>query len=295
MSSFFRIRFFWVWVLLGSSLGYAGPPFRLLTLNINQFPYGLGLKNHQERAEKLAQIIREKQDQYDVIAFQEVWSNRTRDEIYRQIQTFYPHRSEDRSWGYLVLGFHSGLAIYSKYPIRRKMLITYRDYRGFENLAKKGLMGVEIEKNGKPVYVFTTHLQAGPGNAFFQWLDQGKPRTDQISLLQLQEAETEINRFVREKDAPIFLAGDFNITALSEEYHRALQELPAWRDTFDPNRSHYQGTSWNDFPENQRIDFILTRNLPPSEGTAYSVIVDDFGPSVTDHPGVLGFFEYEKL
>ncbi len=261
---------------------------KLLTLNVWQFPYGIVSRDNNERADKLAELVRIHQSEFDVIAVQEMWSNWTRERMYRQISDLYPYSYEDNEWGYLGLGFHSGLAIYSKYPVNRRLLHTYTVYRGYEDFAKKGVLGVELDVNGKAVYVFTTHLQAGAGGEFLQWLDKGKPNTTDITALQLREARRKIDKFVQDKQAPIFFLGDFNMTAGDEEYQSGLRALVSAKDTFDPSMSSYFGTSWNNFPDKKRIDFILSLDQDVS---GYSFITDIFGPSVTDHLGVMGVFQ----
>jgi endonuclease/exonuclease/phosphatase family metal-dependent hydrolase len=263
------------------------PEIKLLSLNTWQFPYGLVSSNNYQRASKMAEVIREKNEEYDVIALQEMWSNQTRRYFYEKIKDLYPYRSEDNQWGYLVLGFHSGLAIYSKYPITRHVQHTFKNFRGIESFAKKGILGVELEVKQEPVFVFTTHLQAGPGGRFFQWWDQNKPPTHEISILELQEARAAMNQFIQNRCGLTLLIGDFNIDAGNEEYRNALAALDPVYDTFDESRSKYRGTSWNNPSLDNRIDYIMSLDHHPD---GYSVITDSFGADVTDHLGVVGNF-----
>lgn len=267
---------------------------RLLTLNTWQFPYGIVSRDNFERADNLVTIIRRKQEEFDVIAFQELWSNETRSRIYGQISDLYPYQYEDDDWGYLVLGFHSGLALYSKYPIKRHMLHTYNNYRGIENLAKKGILGIELDIKGQSVYVFTTHLQAPEDSNIFSWWDKTKPNAGEIVVLQLNEARQHIDEFITDKTAPAFLMGDLNMPAEAPIYHKGLDALGAAYDTFDSLKSKEAGTFWINPTTKERIDYIFTLNHPLP---GFSVIVDYFGPSesnhfsVSDHFGVMGIFD----
>jgi endonuclease/exonuclease/phosphatase family metal-dependent hydrolase len=243
-------------VLLAS---YSAPaetiPLKLLTLNVYQFAYGIESTRNEPRAEELVRRIRENQKDFDVIAFQEMWSNVTRAGVYQQIQALYPYRYEDDQWGALLgLGFTSGLAIYSKYPIVKHMIYTYKNYRGDEDFAKKGLLGVELNIKGKPVYVFTTHLQAGEGNSLVRFFDRNKPSTIEMSALQFLEAKEQMESFILERDAPVFWIGDFNIIAGSQAYQNDLALLDGAVDTFDAAKSNYTGTNRS---MTDRIDYIF--------------------------------------
>lgn len=262
----------------------------LLTLNVQQFAYGIKYNDDWERALRLTDLVRAKHEEFDVLAFQELWSNVTRKFIYKKIKDLYPYRFQDNQYGVGALGFHSGLAIYSKYPIVRMGQMTYRNARSHENFAKKGVLGVELNVQGKTAYVFNTHLQAGPGGSFFRWWDRGKPTTAEISVLQLKEARAFITQFVVQPTAPIFFIGDLNISARNEsEYNSGLAALLDARDTFDPTRSKIIGTSWDSFPSDHRIDYILHLG---AQAEGYSFVTDYFGANVTDHLGVTGEFYF---
>ncbi len=267
-------------------------PLKLLTLNLWQFPYGIESKNNNKRAHLLTDKINLKSDQFDVLTFQELWSNKTRKGIYDRIKNKYPFKAEDQSLGAYGVAFHSGLAIYSKFPILRKVQHVFKHYRGHENFAKKGVLGVELDVNGESVYVFTTHLQAGSGGPVFEkYIDRGKPSTTEMSALQLKEAKEVIQKFIRNKDAPVLLAGDFNITAGNEEYDDALKALENARDTFNPSKSKYKATSWNDPCGKNRIDYIMALS---EKVKGISEVVDYFGPDVTDHLGAMGSFDISR-
>ena len=120
-------------------------------------------------------------------------------------------------------------------------------------------MGVELDVNGKIVYVFTTHLQGGDGGPFFQLIDRGKPSPFEISAIQLREARRVIEDFAVKKTAPIFLVGDFNITAdeKNEEYRNGMMALVDAKDTFNPNKSRRLGSVW-DAPDTNRVDYMMS-------------------------------------
>jgi endonuclease/exonuclease/phosphatase family metal-dependent hydrolase len=130
------------------------------------------------RARSMGKALLDKRGEnpFDVIVLQEAWDKKGRDAFFEEISGVYPYKMEDEYQSYLsyagldvVLG--SGLAIYSRYPFEQvvgrdgqknnHILETFVDYRGDECFAHKGFLLVKIRKNGVPVYVVATHLQAG--------------------------------------------------------------------------------------------------------------------------------------
>lgn len=130
------------------------------------------------RARSMGKALVEKrgEDPFDVIVLQEAWDKQGRQIFFEEIQNIYPYRMEDEYQSYLAYAgldviMGSGLAIYSRYPFEQvigrdgkknnHILETFVDYRGDECFAHKGFLLVKIRKNGVPVYVVATHLQAG--------------------------------------------------------------------------------------------------------------------------------------
>src|SRR3954454_16322449 len=89
----FIVASFWV-----SGLAEA-QELKLLSLNVWQFPEGIESTRNIERATKLTDIIREKEQDFDVIAFQELWSNETREYIRNRIKKYYRYKFEDNQPG----------------------------------------------------------------------------------------------------------------------------------------------------------------------------------------------------
>ena len=265
--------------------------FKLLSLNIQQFTPGIGSTNNCERAKRLVKIINERTDEYDVIAFQELWSNRTRRAIQKEIQKNYPYHFKDQHYGAYLLGYHSGLSIYSKFPIKRKIQHTFTAYRGPEDFSKKGVMGVELDVNGKPVYLFTTHLQAGDGGCFFRCIDPTRPTTDEIASLQVRAIRKTMDHFIdtgTARNVPIFLIGDFNIRADDPvAFSDLLAALQDGQDTFNAKASSYQGSVWGK-ETSERIDYIFNLGM---QVKGDSTVIGTFGEDVTDHLAVKGVFD----
>lgn len=131
-----------------------------------------------ERAKAMGQALVKKRvtDPFDVIVLQEAWDKHSRDAFYKEIKNIYPYKMEDQYQSYLAYAgldviMGSGLAIYSRHPFQTvigrdkkksdHILEVFTDYRGDECFAHKGFLLVKVLKNGIPVYVVATHLQAG--------------------------------------------------------------------------------------------------------------------------------------
>lgn len=261
---------------------------KLLSLNVKQFPYGIS-KDNKNRANRLIKVIKENYDQFDVIALQELWYSDMRNYISKSLEQIYPYQLKDTDSGAWRVGVNSGLIILSKFEIKRNTHFSYTHYRGDENLAKKGVTGVEIDVNGKTIYLFTTHLQADIDGTYLGWLDTCGHTASQIREIQFKEINEVVHSFATDPIAPTFLVGDLNTVAYSDDYKNAIGILSNSVDTFDPSHSKYSGSSWNDFPSTTRIDYIITLR---SHVDGYSEIIDKFGPNITDHLGVTGTFNF---
>lgn len=128
------------------------------------------------RAKTIGQKINNHANDFDVILLQEAWDKTSRNILYNQIKNAFPYKFEDDyqsalAYGGLDVILGSGLAVYSKYQLQPligrdgktsdHILEVFVDYRGDECFANKGFIIVKIIKQGLPIYLATTHLQAG--------------------------------------------------------------------------------------------------------------------------------------
>lgn len=253
----------------------------VMTLNAAQFPWPLGLPHRSERLDKLInQIIKLNPD---VIALQEMWNSTARETLRTSLLVLYPYSFSDETPGKFLIGMNSGLMILSHYPIRRTILHHFTVYRGDEHLAKKGVIGVEIQAEDNRFAVFTTHLQAGPGICVWSYIDRNALPTNIISTLQANEIKQTMDEF--NSPYPTLLVGDFNVDANVKdvEYQQVMHNLGNPRDTYE---GPAEGTSWNNgVQSNSRVDWILARNI-----IGHSSIRTDIGPDISDHLTVIGTF-----
>jgi exonuclease III len=277
---------------------------RLLTLNTEQMPFPFGKEFRTERAQLLSDIILSNKD-FDIICLQEVFWEPSRQIFINNLRYKYPYYYVDDSFGKYFIGLNSGLAIFSKYPIVDHISHTYKDYRGVETLAKKGIIGVKLDLSGNNkfkskrslikskrsfVNVFTTHLQSGIGKEpyIFTLIDKYSPlKGSNMSSIELKESQLkELKKIVQKfcKDGEhIIVAGDLNIDASrSKDYGILSQIMRSLRlkDTFvftnDSMKSSVLGG------KEKRIDYVW------SDMVGKSIITETYGNSkTTDHRNVI--------
>lgn len=278
---------------------FANQKLTVMTLNTGLLPWPLGMKQRKKRAKKIAKTILNLTYDPDIIALQEVFGESYQRKITKKIKNKYPYILQDFQSGRHIFGVDSGLVLASKFPIEKRILKEYKHSLGDGNLARKGVMGIKIQHPVLgPVYVFTTHMQAGINkflSYLFDFYKKYKNDSDLASRLQLKEARKWITSFVDDKDrfhATILYMGDFNIKNKDkgddkEEYQQTLQILKA-QDTYRQQESAARSTVWRT-EEELRIDYIF--NLSSHENLkGSSFIINDFNKKMTDHRAVIGEF-----
>lgn len=173
--------------------------------------------------------------------------------------------------------FDEGLAILSLHPIvnTENLLLTHTD--DFSFWKKRNALGVKININEKPVWIYTVHMG--------WWKDEEEPFIDQWNWL---------NQHIQTKNETVYLAGDFNAPddIHDQSYDQVIKD--GWFDTYKLAKETYghdtakgQIDGWKDGQvEGMRIDYILcnqNKNIKKHE-----VVFDgDNGPIVSDHFGIL--------
>lgn len=270
----------------------------LMTINSANLPYILSrFPNGKQRAEKLAQTIRDLKPQPDIVAFQELFTSESRAAIQRVLKGSYNCVFDNRL-GRLLVGVNSGLAICSRFSISNESRYSFKNYRGDENFAKKGVLGVTVHiPDRDPVYVFTTHMHAGGSANRFRCIDvlrgaDTSMSSDEVRFAEMHEARRFIVSYVIEKPkGPIIFMGDFNIDAYDsdESYPESLALFRGMVDLYDSARSESDSTTHT---KKERIDHIWLWKKTETFLEAYSYISNAIGPDVSDHKTVLGVLKY---
>lgn len=263
---------------------------RLLTLNTGQTPLPDGKDWKTERVKVLIDAILEN-DEFDVLCFQEIFWRPSRLIFIERLKDRYPYYFIDGSLGRYFFGLNSGLAIFSKYPIVDKVIHTYKDYRGVEDLAMKGVIGVKINLNpGREpqyIHVFTTHIQSGIGEepyAFtifdkFTGSKGSKMDSHELKKSQINELVKIIQKF--SNMSRVVIAGDLNVDSMRSEYKFLKTVLNSYeiKDLFNKKFSFLNTSTIKD---DKRIDYVWS-NLK-----GYSIITSKYGnKQTTDHRDVI--------
>lgn len=277
----------------------------VMNLNVGQLPWPLGIHGRKSRARTLVdKILMMDEDSKlpDIICLQELFSKTARKIVIKGLKDAYPYYYVDDSHGKYLVGVNSGLAIFSKHPIVNQTLVHYSVYRGVENFAKKGIMGVRLEVDkydennalySSSLCVFTTHVQTGVGGepCICKLFDRNNLPSDSLKYLQIEQACKVINEF-RDEDDHLIFCGDFNINSskkLYQEISDALGVDCCIYDSFESKQSNLQSSA---IGEGKRIDYQFVSDDLLGE----SIIDSYFGPYaiVTDHYAIFGDYKIKQ-
>ena len=145
----------------------------------------------------------------------------------KNLEEKYPHRVYNLSrYGRLpFLSMNNGLAILSKYPIKRYLRYEYKNsHNNIANklVSKKDALFAEISVNGTSVGICTTHLQWGKYESF-----------EKFRHLHM----TELREFIETQwsfDKPLIIAGDLNIfgDVTDVDYQHFVKTFPELVDWY---------------------------------------------------------------
>ena len=173
---------------------------RILSWNIKMMPIPYSwFHNSVERTENIIQALKNSKT-YDVILFQEAFSEKIQKMIFEGLQSIYPHQiiPKDQT---KILKTNSGLWIISRNPITLIDEISFSHIRGWDKLSSKGAKLYSIIKNEQEFYLINTHLQSDYKKKY------SNVRTNQY---------TEINENLIlphvKQGIPLIMCGDLNIS-----------------------------------------------------------------------------------
>ena len=184
---------------------------KILSWNIYMLPKIVVRKGKEERA--LAIVEQIKNNDFDVIVFQEAFLPKARKIIGEGLATLYPYTYGPAN-NSKNIKTNSGVWVISKMPLKQLETIQFKNCTGFDCFARKGAIMLEGEWEGKPFQVLGTHLQAD------QFTEIREKQMDQIYLELL-------NKYKRD-DVPQIICGDLNTeTDINEHYCAMLDCLDA--------------------------------------------------------------------
>lgn len=184
---------------------------KILSWNIYMLPKIVVRKGKKERAHAIVDQI--KNNDYDIIVFQEAFLPKARKIIGEGLASLYPFAYGPAN-NSKNIKTNSGVWVISKTPLKQLETIQFKNCTGFDCFARKGAIMLEGEWQGKAFQVLGTHLQAD------QYTEIREKQMDQIYLELL-------NRYKRE-DVPQIICGDLNTeTDIREHYCAMLDCLDA--------------------------------------------------------------------
>lgn len=213
-----------------------GSELRLLTWNVFMLPTPIKYSKQKMRRENILKELSARQEQYDVMVFQEAFIERFRKQLKESLKSTHPYAYSMGKGGKIRV-FGPGLLIVSKYPIEIQDKVYYKKCSGADCFAAKGAFLAEVAlPENKHVQIIVTHMQAGQ-----------KPKKIQIRTTQVEQLRAFMEKNKR-PNVPQILAGDLNINSLVDvEFPVARQHLgmnapfdtivPARRSGFHSSRA----------------------------------------------------------
>lgn len=210
------------------------------------------IRNNQEkRAKAIGEVL--KNEDIDVIVFQEAFHGRAYRIIKEEIKNKFPHQYGPGKGG--LIRFNSGIWIISKHPIIRSDTKKYKQMAHADRLAKKSAVFIEIEKNKQRFQVIGTHLQSQNYLLKFR-----KIRERQFDVIK----ELCDKYFV--KGIPQVIAGDLNTNKKEEHaYCKMIERLDANDGDLCGELKYTANDAHNDIYEEppagtaELLDYILYR------------------------------------
>lgn len=240
----------------------------ILTYNTKMLP-GIFGKNNEKRAELIFDELSKADSQYDIICFQEVFDEDSREIFDRKLKSInyntIPY-SSDNDW----FNEDSGLFFASRYDILAHKFSEFNDSQPLtaDWLTDKGILGTALKITDEiRLVIINTHLQSS--ESF------NKVREKQLD--QIRRFITRTLDKVKNKDKTgVLILGDLNIIGdIDQEYNDMKKFLGYHRDLFREINPDDIGYTWDgtensiikdddpDDKDKQRLDYILSYDKVP--------------------------------
>lgn len=275
---------------------------RVVSLNTWQLPFIA--KDRQSRLLRLPGVLRD--SGADIIALQEMWSNKERDALIATLAADYPHVAFAKGARGLLRGrFGNGLIVLSRFPLREEPSIgEFSAYTYYEEFfVRKGVMRVPLLLPSGPLDFFNAHLGAirfHDKSGRFQSAEQKHHATQLDDLMSYIKERGTAPTLVVAMDVNLhhenwdpstraFVAGSL------AEAHREL------RDTlrFDSSREHLVGVVRHSYERenpyvaanpfgrgpSELVDYVLLNRDSPAFTMGESRLAREW--SISDHYGVV--------
>ena len=227
---------------------------KILTWNIQMLP-GI-VKRCYNREARCNGIIHELENtDYDIIIFQEVFSQQAYHLLYEGLKNEYPYQSGMPLKNHFLLT-SNGVLIISRLPFKLLDYTFFDNCKGADLFSCKGALLIEAEKNGKQFQLVATHLQAD---------NKAKDR-----IIRQQEYIEIYSRLLipyASEGVPQFIAGDMNTPSIDTSGYKTMIYTYQCKDGLLSGATKYTYDGKNnplvikaDRTLQHQLDYILVRN-----------------------------------
>lgn len=185
---------------------------KILSWNIYMLPYISLFNRNADRAEVIADKL--EYSDYQIIIFQEAFSNKCRDILAKRLAKEYPFQYGPINKSLFTVRTNSGLWVVSKIPLTQLGKIKFSISSGYDIIARKGAVLFQGNYKGSPFQLLTTHLQAD--------------NSQEIRAKQCSEIKDHLLNQFYNPNIPQLICGDFNIEMNDRlNYQQMLHTLGA--------------------------------------------------------------------
>jgi len=288
----------WLWTLGAAALlalpapSQAGSPrgadiFTVDVLSANIYMPPIVAPDSSGRAARLPAALRG----HDIVLLQEAYSDGARITLLRGLARDYPYQSRvlGRDSGFRQDG---GVVIISRWPIEHEYQMPFGALcDGSDCLADKGILYARVNKDGRRIHIFATHLQSGAANST-------------VRERQLRRLRGLIDAMRLTPDEPVLIGGDLNVDRLTDRSNafamlakvlEARHPDPPAGETFMPTFDPARNPLARDGKRAKYLDYILysNRHLRPFLAVSRVRALTDRDGSLSDHFAVHGRFVFE--
>ena len=230
---------------------------KIVTWNIQMLPNSLALFSkalRKKQAVRAPWIVEHcKQQNYDVIVFEEVFDLNIKRQLKKDLKAAYPYQVNTKTkCGRLT---SNGIFIVSRIPMKYVDHLIYKKGAHEDGWAAKGCTLVEVEKEGIRFQIAGTHLQSGRSKAAVKHRD-----------LQCQDIRKLLDSNVVE-GIPVFVMGDMNIRKSNKEKYSKMLEVIGVKDFPLNEKEPYTidgKNSWNKHEKGIQLDYIMLQKRQTS-------------------------------
>ncbi len=169
---------------------------KILSWNIYMLPVSIKNVGQGKRVQFIAEQMNA--SDYDVIVFQEAFDRDARYRLSKFLRKEFPFQEGPANAKPSWFRMNSGVWILSRHPMKYLDELDFSNAKGVDKVARKGMLLVEINKNGKTYQVAGTHLQSG-----------ASVKNDKIRYRQFLEIKEFLEPHTKDDVAQI-ICGDFN-------------------------------------------------------------------------------------